>query len=118
MRHVGSINDEYLQHRLLSKAELKFKKAVDLAQAFESAAKHTKHLQTPPRGCAAHTASTSRRQCTLARPKVTTIVARTDVLQDAIFDMPTATNVVRGATSQRCDASVSERHQRPTMPHH
>ena len=54
---VGGINDERLQRRLLAEAELTFKKAVDLAQAYESAAKHAKDLQTPLWGGVVHTTS-------------------------------------------------------------
>ncbi len=46
-RIVRGVNDERLQRRLLAEPELTFTKAVDLAQAYESAAKDAKDLQPP-----------------------------------------------------------------------
>ena len=56
-RLVGGINDERLQRRLLAEPDLTFVKAVDLAQAYESAAKHAKALQTVPQEGAVHAAT-------------------------------------------------------------
>ena len=49
-RIVGGINDERLQRRMLAESDLTFQKALDLAQAYESATKNAKDLQAskPP----------------------------------------------------------------------
>ena len=49
-RIVGGIDDERLQRRMLAELDLTFQKALDLAQAYESAAKNAKDLQAskPP----------------------------------------------------------------------
>ena len=46
-RLVCGINDKRMQRRLLSEPELTYQKAFDLAQAMESAEKHTQSLHVP-----------------------------------------------------------------------
>ena len=48
-RLVCGVNNEQLQRRLLSESQLTFKKALEIAQTFETAARDAKDLQDAPR---------------------------------------------------------------------
>ncbi len=77
-RIVGGINDERLQRRLLAEPELTFTKAVDLAQAYESAAKDATNRPSH-RGTyspCVQTIGTSRHKA-LRHGAATTVVANT-----------------------------------------
>ncbi len=93
------IQDERLQRRLLAEPDLTFKKAFDIAQAYESAESNAKALRTS-QPVEVHATKMSDRSGASSRTHRATAVGAGTGLQTAAFAMLFATTAARKATSR------------------